>query len=66
MAITKCVCFNCSFEHLKEVAEKSGVTSLEGLKTQVTFALSCKMCIPYVEKMLQPGEVRFEPQKRPS
>ena len=59
MRIDRCACFQQTFAHLKKVAEAEGVTSVEELQRHVVFGLKCKLCHPYVRRMLRTGETVF-------
>jgi hypothetical protein len=57
--VTRCVCSNRTFAELKLTAEKYGVTTLEQLQAKIEFGVTCKLCHPYVTKMLKTGETEF-------
>jgi len=57
--IDRCVCFQRSFAALKDVAVRTGATSLEVLQEETEFGLACRMCHPYVRAMLKTGAVVF-------
>lgn len=59
MRIDRCVCFNVPFSFLREVAREHDCTSIAALQVHVRFGLNCKLCHPYVERMLDTGEVVF-------
>lgn len=59
MRIDRCVCFNVPFSTLKEVAKAHACPSIPALQEHVRFGLNCKLCHPYVERMLETGEVVF-------
>lgn len=59
MHIYRCVCFEVTFYELKLLAESSGATSIVELQDQVAFGHNCKMCHPYVRRMLKTGETSF-------
>ncbi len=59
--VIKCVCSDILFSEMKKIAEKHGVSSTDKLREYVTFGVNCKLCLPYVEKMLKTGETEFEP-----
>ena len=58
--VTHCICYNRSFEELKTLAAMYGVTTLEQLQTHIDFGFNCKLCHPYVRRMLATGETKFE------
>ncbi len=59
--VTKCICHDRSFVELKTYAEEHGITDIKELQKRKLCSCGCRMCKPYVELMLQTGEVSFEP-----
>jgi len=63
ICIDRCLCFNRTFadlqKHAQEMNPTQGVISLEELQKQVVFGLKCKLCHPYVRRMLRTGETVF-------
>lgn len=59
MRIDRCTCFEQPFAALKAVAEATGATTLPDLQRHVTFGQQCRLCHPYVRRMLRTGEVVF-------
>lgn len=57
--VTRCVCYNLSFADLKAIAQAKGARSVEELQRCVEFAQDCRLCVPYVERMLLTGETVF-------
>lgn len=60
MSIDRCVCFNVKISKLKEIADQSDCKNIEDLQEYIDFGLACGMCLEYVEKMLDTGEVEFD------
>lgn len=58
--VTHCLCYNRSFAELKAIADRCGVKSIEQLQEHIDFGLNCRLCHPYVRKMLETGETVFE------
>jgi bacterioferritin-associated ferredoxin len=58
MKVDRCVCMTMSFEQLKAVAAEKGV-DFNGLKEATGCCSSCKMCEPYIRRMLETGETAF-------
>ena len=56
MAVTRCVCFDKTFAELKAVANSVEAGTLEELQKHVVFGQNCKLCHPYVRRMLETGE----------
>ncbi len=57
--IVRCECFHKTFTELKAAAERTGATTLEELQEHVEFGISCRLCNPYVRRMLVTGETVF-------
>jgi bacterioferritin-associated ferredoxin len=49
------------FSEMKKTADEHKTKNVEELRKFVTFGINCKLCLPYVEKMLQTGKTEFEP-----
>ncbi|MBS1553196.1 MAG: (2Fe-2S)-binding protein [Bacteroidetes bacterium] len=58
--VRKCICSNVTFEEMKAIAEHNNVASIEELCSFVNVASNCKLCTPYILKMLETGKTRFE------
>lgn len=61
MAINRCLCHNRSFEEIKTYAHKYDIHTIEELQSRKICSCGCRICLPYVEKMLKTGETSFEP-----
>lgn len=59
MIIDRCYCFQQPFAALKQVAEETGAASVETLQARVRFGHQCKLCHPYVRRMLRTGQTAF-------
>lgn len=59
ICIDRCVCFGRSFEELLQIARATGAQTLEALQEETEFGLSCRLCNPYVRRMLKTGETAF-------
>lgn len=57
--IDRCYCFQVTFEELRAVAARSQAASIEALQAHVEFGFRCKLCHPYVRRMLATGEIVF-------
>ncbi|MBK8983992.1 MAG: hypothetical protein IPM38_17155 [Ignavibacteria bacterium] len=58
--VKKCVCFNVSFYEMKMIMKEKGITTLSELKEVKQLADNCKLCVPYIEKMIETGKTEFE------
>jgi NAD(P)H-nitrite reductase large subunit len=61
MAVNKCLCHNRSFEEIKMYAQKHDIDTIEELQARNICSCGCRMCLPYVEKMLATGKTSFKP-----
>ena len=59
ICIDRCLCFRLTFAELQQIAAEKGSRSLEELQKHVVFGQKCKLCHPYVRKMLKTGETVF-------
>jgi bacterioferritin-associated ferredoxin len=59
MNIDRCYCFQETFATLKDVAQETGAESVAALQEHVTFGQQCKLCHPYVRRMLRTGKTVF-------
>jgi NAD(P)H-nitrite reductase large subunit len=59
VCVDRCVCFDRTFVELKRVADKTGAQTLEDLQEHTDFGIACRICNPYVRRMLKTGEVTF-------
>ncbi len=58
--ITKCICYDTSFEDMKKIMKDNNLSTLEELKKFKTVADNCKLCVPYIDRMINSGETKFE------
>ncbi|MBP9095312.1 MAG: (2Fe-2S)-binding protein [Ignavibacteria bacterium] len=59
MLINRCVCFNVKFADVKKIMDENGFTKLEEVQSVIDVSKNCKLCRPYLEKMLETGETEF-------
>ncbi|MEM1094135.1 MAG: (2Fe-2S)-binding protein [Bacteroidota bacterium] len=59
MQIDRCVCFQVRFAELKTLAETTAARDIPSLQAHCTFGQRCKLCHPYVRRMLATGETVF-------
>ena len=58
--VTKCVCNNISFKEMKIFAVRNEIQSIEGLVNVLQVANDCRLCVPFIKKMLATGKTKFE------
>jgi hypothetical protein len=59
MDIDRCYCFRKPFAELKPVAEATGARTVAELQEHALFGQRCRLCHPYVRRMLRTGETVF-------
>ena len=59
MDIDRCYCYQQRFSTLKRIAEETGADSVESLQSHVQFGENCRLCHPYVRRMLKTGQTVF-------
>lgn len=71
-SVYKCVCHEVSFADLKKIVDnehdpinESPAAILKALKSKTQCSTNCGMCTPYILKMIQTGQTRFEPMPFP-
>lgn len=60
MRIDRCYCFGVPFVRLRAVAEATGARTVGALQGHVLFGQRCRLCHPYVRRMLRTGETVFD------
>jgi bacterioferritin-associated ferredoxin len=59
MQIDRCICYNVKFADVKKIMDDNGFNTLEEVQSVIDVSKNCKLCRPYLEKMLQTGETEF-------
>lgn len=59
--VDRCVCQKISFDEIKDYARVHQITDIKQLQAREICSNKCHMCAPYVELVLETGEVSFEP-----
>jgi NAD(P)H-nitrite reductase large subunit len=57
--VTHCICFHKSFAELQALMRLRGLSTFDEIKCHALFGENCKMCVPYVKKMIETGETVF-------
>ena len=60
MHIDRCYCYQELFTDLKRIADAEDMQTVEALQEHVVFGHNCKLCHPYVRRMLRTGAVTFD------
>ena len=58
--VDRCVCFDKTFAEMKVVIDSEGIKTVDELKTRLTFAENCNICVPYVELVIKTGKTSFD------
>ena len=58
--VSRCVCFDVSFEEMKQIIIRTGARDVDELRTHIQFGQKCELCVPYVEQIFETGETSFE------
>lgn len=59
MHIDRCHCFQQTFADLKAVAQATGASTVSEVQAHAAFGHRCRLCHPYVRRMLRTGETVF-------
>lgn len=59
MQIDRCYCFQQTFAALRDIAREYDVRDLAGLQEHVDAGCKCRLCHPYIRRMLRTGETVF-------
>ena len=60
MKIDRCQCYEVPFDELLNLAKRIGASTIAELQLNRDFGLQCKLCHPYVRRMLRTGETSFD------
>ena len=63
--VDRCVCRGMTFADLKELAERTGA-GVDEIANKTGCGTGCSMCMPYIRRMLESGETRFELMPAPA
>ncbi|MEO8209025.1 MAG: (2Fe-2S)-binding protein [bacterium] len=58
--ITKCICYDTTFSEMKNIMEENNLKTLEELREIKIVAANCKLCVPYINRMIETGETEFD------
>ncbi len=58
--ITKCICYDTTFEEMKKIMKDRNLKTLDELIMAKTVASNCRLCVPYIKKMIETGETKFD------
>lgn len=58
--ITKCICYDTTFSQMKKIMQKNNLKTLDELKDIKVVAANCRLCVPYINKMIETGKTEFD------
>jgi bacterioferritin-associated ferredoxin len=58
--VTKCICYDTSFKEMKEIMIKQNLKTIDELRRVKPVGVNCRLCVPYIEKMIETGETEFK------
>lgn len=61
MPVNRCICHQISFSDIKTIADARGLTTVHELKAEKICSTNCRLCEPYIRKLLQTGKTSFQP-----
>lgn len=57
--VTKCICSNLTFIEMKRIMKEKNLHSIEELKSHIPVAENCRLCVSYINKMIETGQTEF-------
>lgn len=57
--ITKCICSDTTFEEMKKIMKERKINTLDELRAVIIVAANCRLCVPYINKMIETGKTKF-------
>jgi len=58
--VTKCICFDTTFLEIKMKAKEKNCVTIQDVQQHLLFGQKCKLCHPYIARMLETGETKFD------
>lgn len=58
--ITKCICSDVTFAEMKVIIDEHQLKNIDELREYADVAMNCKLCVPYIDKMFETGQTKFE------
>lgn len=58
--VTRCICDDITFAEIKKISAQRGYVNVHQLADAQICANNCKMCIPYIHRMLKTGKTAFK------
>ncbi len=61
MPVDRCICHQITFEEIRKAADERGLRTVQEIQAEKLSSTNCRLCLPYIEQMLQTGETSFPP-----
>lgn len=61
MPVTRCICHQINFSEVKKISEERGLSTVQELQVEKICSTNCKLCVPYIKKLLKTGRTAFQP-----
>ncbi len=61
MPVDRCICHQISFEQILKSVNERGLRTVQEIQAEKLSSTNCKLCLPYIERMLETGETSFVP-----
>lgn len=58
--VNRCTCYKITFEEILKVANENDIRTLSDLQDKLFICNNCGLCNPYVEKILETGQIMFD------
>lgn len=49
-----------TFGQMKKIMKEENIKNIEGLRKIKPVATNCKLCLPYINKMIETGQTEFD------
>jgi bacterioferritin-associated ferredoxin len=60
MKVDRCICHEITFAEIKRVATEKKLGRIKEIQENKIACTNCKLCVPYVELVLETGETVFD------
>lgn len=60
--VNRCICNKISFDEIQKIAGARDFSSVKELREHGICATNCRLCEPYIARLLQTGKTEFEPK----
>jgi bacterioferritin-associated ferredoxin len=60
MKVDRCICHEITFAEIKDIATENKLDCVKEIQQNGIACTNCKLCVPYVEMVLETGETIFD------